>query len=242
MILIGFTHTTGASKITQDMVLIFDRSHNNLHKTFQGENGDLKNRGIKVEINHIGLPSAEKPNPDLPDSSIGEGMDISIQGANGHVKHNNDNQSIRSHESVTHKPNIDLLAPPPTTESDDKFTYSDMSIGHGMDISIRGECELNETKESYDENGWKVNGRENGFEGKEAEPEQDQKEEEDPPDEIKFIQEAVYDPVDEVVVEDCCPEVCYRTCPCCIGDPDSPFWQMWYRHRLQVSRYGTYSN
>jgi hypothetical protein len=62
---------------------------------FQGENGDLKNRGIKVEINHIGLPTGEKPNPDLPDSSIGEGMDISIQGANGHVKHNNDNQSIR---------------------------------------------------------------------------------------------------------------------------------------------------
>ena len=45
----------------------------------KGENGDLKNRGIKVEINHIGLPSGEKPNPDLPDSSIGEGMDISIQ-------------------------------------------------------------------------------------------------------------------------------------------------------------------
>jgi hypothetical protein len=40
----------------------------------------LKNRGIKVEINHIGLPtSGEKANPDLPDSSIGEGMDISIQ-------------------------------------------------------------------------------------------------------------------------------------------------------------------
>jgi|FrelakmetLWP11LW_1041352.scaffolds.fasta_scaffold203244_1 hypothetical protein len=45
----------------------------------KGENGDLKNRGIKVEINHIGLPTGEKPNPDLPDSSIGEGMDISIQ-------------------------------------------------------------------------------------------------------------------------------------------------------------------
>ena len=46
---------------------------------FQGENGDLKNRGIKVETNHVGLPSGEKQNPDLPDSSIGEGMDISIQ-------------------------------------------------------------------------------------------------------------------------------------------------------------------
>lgn len=186
-----------------------------------------------MEINHIGLPTGDKPNPDLPDSSIGEGMDISIQGANGHVKHNNDNQSIRSHESVSRRPTMDLLQPP---DPEEKFTYSDMSIGLGMDISIRGEGEANETKESYDENGWKV-GRENGFEAKEEEPEVEHHEEEEAaPDEIKFIQEAVYDPVDEVVVEDCCPEVCYRTCPCCIGDPDSPFWQLWYRHRLQVSR------
>ena len=35
----------------------------------------------------------------FPDSSIGEGMDITIQGANGHVKHNNDNQSLKSHDS-----------------------------------------------------------------------------------------------------------------------------------------------
>lgn len=56
------------------------------------------------------------------------------------------------------------------------------------------------------------------------------------PEDIKHVEEVLYDPVDEVVVEDCCPEVCYRTCPCCIGDPDSPFWQLWYRHRLQVSR------
>ena len=95
-----------------------------------------------MEINHIGLPTGDKPNPDLPDSSIGEGMDISIQGANGHVKHNNDNQSIRSHESVSRRPTMDLLQPP---DPEEKFTYSDMSIGLGMDISIRGEGEANET-------------------------------------------------------------------------------------------------
>ena len=55
--------------------------------------------------------------------------------------------------------------------------------------------------------------------------------------EIKHVEEVLMDPVDDVVVEECCPEVCYRICPCCIGDPDSPFWQLWYRHRLQVSRY-----
>ena len=73
---------------------------------FQGENGDLKNRGLKVEINHIPLGSC-KPNTNstnnmvdnFPDSSIGEGMDITIQGANGHVKHNNDNQSLKSQDS-----------------------------------------------------------------------------------------------------------------------------------------------
>ena len=72
----------------------------------QGENGDLKNRGLKVEINHLPLggckPNANSTNnmvDNFPDSSIGEGMDITIQGANGHVKHNNDNQSLKSHDS-----------------------------------------------------------------------------------------------------------------------------------------------
>ena len=50
------------------------------------------------------------------------------------------------------------------------------------------------------------------------------------------MEEVLYDPVDEIVVEDCCPPVCYRICPCCIGDAESPFWQLWYKHRLQISR------
>ena len=37
---------------------------------------------------------------------------------------------------------MDLLQPP---DPEEKFTYSDMSIGLGMDISIRGEGEANET-------------------------------------------------------------------------------------------------
>ena len=52
----------------------------------------------------------------------------------------------------------------------------------------------------------------------------------------KNVEEALNDPFDDVVVEDCCPLVCYRVCPCCVGDTESPFWQLWYKHRLQLSR------
>merc|ERR1719414_2683627 len=100
---------------------------------FQGENGDLKNRrALKVEINHIS--AAEGGTENMPDSSIGEGMDITIHGLNGHVKsHNTDTQSLRSHNSL-HQQGVDTLALP---GMDEKLKYSDMSIGIGMDLSIR---------------------------------------------------------------------------------------------------------
>ena len=44
------------------------------------------------------------------------------------------------------------------------------------------------------------------------------------------------DKPDEVVVMDCCPAVCYKIFPWCVGDPDSPLWQEWYKHRLQISK------
>ena len=59
---------------------------------------------------------------------------------------------------------------------------------------------------------------------------------------IKEVEEVSHDPVDEIVVEDCCPPGCYQTCPCCVGDPDSPLWQVWYKHRLQISMYESYFN
>ena len=242
---------------------------------FQGENGDLKNRGLKVEINHIPLGSC-KPNTNstnnmvdnFPDSSIGEGMDITIQGANGHVKHNNDNQSLKSQDSRQ------SLAPPPVVggnnssavttngtaagaNGDSKLNkYSDMSIGLGMDISIRGDGEattkdvpvtdssfsrhnslqqFDTEKEVFDSaadcNNAETTGGSRQANGNAA-PDEDILSHT----EIKHVREVLMDPVDDVVVEECCPEVCYRVCPCCIGDPDSPFWQLWYRHRLQVSR------
>lgn len=55
---------------------------------YQGENGDLKNRGMDVKINHIDIPMGDldKNESTYADSSIGEGMDITIQGANGHLR------------------------------------------------------------------------------------------------------------------------------------------------------------
>ena len=58
--------------------------------------------------------------------------------------------------------------------------------------------------------------------------------------EMPQVEEIMYDPVDEVVVMDCCPAACYKAFPCCRGDPDSPLWQEWYKHRLQISRWGNY--
>ena len=238
---------------------------------FQGENGDLKNRGLKVDINH--LPLGGKVNnstnnsggDNFPDSSIGEGMDITIQGANGHVK-NQDNQSLKSYDSKRGNGNVNGGLTSETT-NDRLNKYSDMSIGWftmisclfkiisclftglGMDISIRGDGDNVANKEAMEaESGWShsslqfdekldcnedvvKNPDANGMDANEADNDILSQTE------IKHVEEVLIDPVDDVVVEDCCPEVCYRVCPCCIGDPDSPFWQLWYRHRLQVSRY-----
>ena len=53
----------------------------------------------------------------------------------------------------------------------------------------------------------------------------------------KNVEEIYYDPEDEVVVEDCCPQIFYRKFALCSGDPTSPFWQVWSKHRLLGSRF-----
>ena len=250
----------------------------------------MKNRGLKVDINHVSIPlggklssnSANNIADNFPDSSIGEGMDITIQGANGHIKHNTDNQSLKSYDSKTgnggqpHQPQTTEQQQPPqppqsngngginTGDSEKLHKYSDMSIGLGMDISIRGDGDATgTTKEAAAsapdiENGWGVSrhsslqfdsdknacgGLDNNGGDHDVKRDAGSLHEADEDrasilsqTEIKHVQEVLIDPVDDVVVEECCPEVCYRVCPCCIGDPDSPFWQLWYRHRLQVSR------
>ncbi len=255
--------------------------------SLQGENGGLRNRSsggggglLKVDINHVDLPSSggstggggggggvdqqlHPPNAaaaaDLPDSSIGEGMDISIQGVNGHVKYKKgevadpDAASIHSRGSSRHQLQMDSLQLPPINDKMIMGGYSsDMSIGRGMDISIRGDGDVADNKESSYHGGgpaWNNEGDDiDVYDSKEkidfaAGGDNISYDEGDGDGDIvmegtgKNVEEVLQDPVDEVVVEKCCPEVCYRVCPCCIGDPDSPFWQLWYRHRLQVSRY-----
>lgn len=97
-----------------------------------------------------------------------------------------------------------------------------------MDISIRGQGEANsEEKVGFEDSG----------EWDEKKDEQESKEEEVQDIQVcSNVEEVLLDPVDVIMVERCCPQVCYNVCPCCIGDPDSPFWQLWYKHRLQMSR------
>ena len=149
----------------------------------QGENGDLKNRGmtdgggLKVEMNHLGGNvsggSGDKAGrtaietADVPDSSIGEGMDITIQGVNGHVKKpgggggsgvgsggggggDQDASRRRSCNGVGDEPDASAKKPALGVadaaaaaaldgEREPQNFCSDMSIGRGMDISICGD-------------------------------------------------------------------------------------------------------
>jgi len=218
-------------------------------KGYQGENGDLKNRGMDVKINHIDIPMGDldKNESTYADSSIGEGMDITIQGANGHLKQQEkDNISIVSRESAWRQINKENLLLPDMDKN--KLRYADSSIGEGMDITIQGEGGHPGLKESCTDSihsgdsGWRRSkNRKNGSIGGSTEKiEFDDGKVEDEMtgynEEVKQVEEVLYDPVDEVVVEECCPPVCYRVCPCCIGDAESPFWQLWYKHRLQISR------
>ena len=217
-------------------------------KGYQGENGDIKNREIK--LNHIDIPMGDldKNESTYADSSIGEGMDISIQGANGHLRHKDkDTISVQSRDSAwrnQHKENLLI----PDMERN-KMVYADSSIGEGMDISIQGEGCPPGLKESCadsvnsgDEADWR---RERGNMRKSESQVSTEKIEFDVGKmeedvtlnvDVKQLEEVFHDPVDEVVVEDCCYPWIYRTCPCCIGDAESPFWQLWYKHRLQISR------
>ena len=105
--------------------------------------------GLKVEINHIGNLSggAGDKAADFPDSSIGEGMDITIQGVNGHVKkHSNDDDDDSRRRSrggdsggSPKKPNVGAADAAAVDDGEPQDFCSDMSIGRGMDISICGD-------------------------------------------------------------------------------------------------------
>ena len=123
----------------------------------------------------------------------------------------------------------------------DKHTiHDDTSIGKGMDVSINygkfqhTEC-CSDSIRSVD-SGWRRSKKIKDTDS--ITPEAGFEEESKPMfiDEDEPVEEKVEDPVDEIVVEDCCPASCYVRCPCCLGDADSPVWQLWYKHRLQISR------
>ena len=118
--------------------------------------GGSETGGLKVEINHIGNRPGEKTvgeqgaldgTADFPDSSIGDGMDITIQGVNGHVKKHSRERSdgatgdqrrrSRGSNSSPQKQNFDADGSAGAAEGPQDFS-SDMSIGRGMDISICG--------------------------------------------------------------------------------------------------------
>lgn len=166
---------------------------------------------------------------DVPDSSIGEGMDITIQGANGHVNKRNKTNNKHDTCSIKSRDESDSLQP---------HLEADMSIGRGMDISI---CGGDQEKDCHDDNLYNsLDGLNNVKEVVEMEEKRSSTDSLAKEEIISLpgrnVEEVFFDPADEVVVEKCCPEACYNACPCCIGDPDSPFWQLWYKHRLQVSR------
>ena len=216
-------------------------------KGYQGENGELKNRDVR--INHIDIPMGDldKNESTYADSSIGEGMDISIQGANGHLKHKDkDNISLVSRESSWRRQNKDSLLLPDMERT--RLQYADSSIGEGMDISIQGEGGPPGVKESCadsinsGDSGWRrgIRGKSESLAASTEKIELDDgKHEEDITLNIEtkqVVEEVLYDPVDEIVVMDCCPPGYYRLCPCCSGDGDSPLWHEWHKHRLQISR------
>ena len=152
--------------------------------------------GLKVEINHIGnlsggagdKSSRTMEAADFPDSSIGEGMDITIQGVNGHVKkHNIDDDDDDDHHHHPRRRSDGGSADGGDSDVSPKKPYvgaadgavdgerdrdrdrepqdfcSDMSIGRGMDISICGDGDTgNKEGAMNDDNGgegsWKYNG------------------------------------------------------------------------------------
>ena len=126
---------------------------------------------------------------------------------------------------------------------DRKMLLDDSSIGRGMNLSItdvkfqQNECCSNSVHSG--DAAWRRSKRVQ--ESERSTPEVKPKDrgnsmfiEEEP-----NVEEVYYNPVDDVVVEDCCPQGCYKKLPCCAGDPDSPMWQEWHKQRLQISKYAS---
>ena len=168
---------------------------------------------LAMDVNH----------PDMPKSDLNS--------ANSNITNPMSNGSLK--QGKKEKDNLLL------SYMDKNMLLDDTSIGRGMDVSINGGVEHKEgcaDSVHSGDSGWR---RSKNRKSENNSPEKVEYSDVDNASyvqEMAHVEEVLYDPVDEVVVEDCCPPVCYRVCPCCNGDPDSPLWQEWHKHRLQISR------
>ena len=147
------------------------------------------------------------------DTKIGEGMDISIQGQNGSILQSKDSWRTANSGMIPEMGSSVLGG----------------SMPGGMEYGRQGE----EGSTHSGDSGWRRSKRRG-----EASPEEEKKAVDAMSymEEVQHYEEALYDPVDDVVVLDCCPPGYYKLCPCCTGEGDSPLWHEWHKHRLQISR------
>merc|ERR1719458_71351 len=180
-----------------------------------GENGATMSRELTGNSTQLDLEKGGRGGTtrSYTDTKIGEGMDISIQGHNGSILQSKDSWKTA---------NSGLMP---------EMGSSRVLSGSMPEFSREGANE--EGSVHSGDSGWRRSKK------RDASPEHEKKPEEDAlsyMEEVEHVDEVMYDPVDEIVVMDCCPPRYYQLCPCCSGDGDSPLWHEWHKHRLQISR------
>ena len=125
------------------------------------------------------------------------------------------------------------------TYMDNNMLLEDSNIGRGMEVDLSGKLSSSESSAGSlqsGDSGWRRSKLRTEATSPVKTAARSNMESSFYVHEMPQVEEVMYDPVDEVVVMDCCPAVCYKIFPCCLGDPESPLWQEWYKHRLQISK------
>jgi voltage-gated sodium channel type II alpha len=184
----------------------------------QGENGATMSRELTGHSNSMDVEKGEREGGatrSYTDTKIGEGMDISI--------HGRQNGSILQSKESWKTANSGLIPE----------MGSARALGGSMPVGMEFGKDEEESVHSGDSS-WRRSKKKAELSSKE-----NVKKEEEAlsyMEEVQHVDEVMYDPVDEIVVMDCCPARCYEVCPCCAGDSDSPLWHEWHKHRMQMSR------
>ena len=158
------------------------------------------------------------------DTSNPDALKSDLNSANSHISNNTKLHSNKDNLLLTYMDKNMLL--------DD--SSSSTSIGNGMDVSVSNSASGSGSVNSGNSD-WRRSKEKATTLQTQAETKNNM-ESSFYMYEMPQVEEVMYDPVDEVIVVDCCPASCYRAFPCCQGDPDSPVWQEWYKHRLQISK------